>query len=58
VRASVEAELADDGLTISLGVATCPDHAQTAAELYKAADSALYAAKRDGKNRTVLAYQK
>jgi diguanylate cyclase (GGDEF)-like protein len=57
VRASVEAELADDGLTISLGVATCPDHAQTAADLYRAADSALYAAKRDGKNRTVLAGQ-
>ena len=57
VRASVEAELADDGLTISLGVATCPDHAQNAAELYKAADSALYAAKRNGKNRTVLACQ-
>jgi diguanylate cyclase (GGDEF)-like protein len=57
VRGAVQIELADDGLTVSLGVATCPDHAQSAAELYKAADSALYVAKRDGKNRTVLANQ-
>jgi diguanylate cyclase (GGDEF)-like protein len=38
-------------LTISLGVATCPDHATSAEELLKAADSALYRAKRNGRNR-------
>lgn len=34
----------------SLGVALFPDHGQTQDELYKAADLALYAAKRGGRN--------
>lgn len=39
--------------TISVGVATYPQHGHTADELLKAADDALYAAKRGGRNRVV-----
>lgn len=55
LRSAFEAEMLDEGLTISFGVASCPDHAKTAEGLYKAADAALYAAKRRGKNRVVIA---
>lgn len=41
-------------VTISLGVATYPTHAVTPAELIEAADQAMYAAKRTGKNRVVI----
>ena len=41
-------------LTISFGVATFPFHGQTAESLLRAADQALYAAKRLGRNRTVI----
>jgi diguanylate cyclase (GGDEF)-like protein len=41
-------------VTISLGVALAPVHAGTSASLVQAADDALYAAKRAGKNRVVL----
>ncbi len=39
------------GVTISLGVAAFPDHAAEKDELIRTADSALYTAKRSGKNR-------
>jgi diguanylate cyclase (GGDEF)-like protein len=42
------------GLTISFGVATYPDHCETAASLLRAADEALHAATQDGGDRTVL----
>ncbi|BFI97493.1 MAG: hypothetical protein RSP_30030 [Rhodanobacter sp.] len=38
-------------LTTSLGVANCPEHGQSAAELVSHADMAMYQAKRLGKNR-------
>lgn len=41
-----------DGLTISLGVACCPDNARDAKSLIEAADKALYTSKREGRNRT------
>jgi diguanylate cyclase (GGDEF)-like protein len=41
-------------ITISLGLASYPQHAQTAGSLLRAADEALYAAKQSGRNRTVL----
>ncbi len=41
-------------VTLSLGVACAPKQASTPAELIHAADSALYAAKRRGKNQIVL----
>jgi diguanylate cyclase (GGDEF)-like protein len=41
-------------ITLSLGVAIFPDHAPDPAALIKAADVALYQAKRDGRNRVVM----
>jgi diguanylate cyclase (GGDEF)-like protein/PAS domain S-box-containing protein len=40
-------------LTVSLGLATLPDDGATEDEIIKAADTALYTAKRQGRNRTV-----
>jgi putative nucleotidyltransferase with HDIG domain len=56
----VRCEIRDDFLgdavpvTISFGVASYPEHGAAAASLLRAADEALYAAKRSGRNRTVL----
>lgn len=38
-------------ISASIGIATCPDSGETADELYKAADIAMYRAKNDGRNR-------
>jgi diguanylate cyclase (GGDEF)-like protein len=43
------------GITLSLGVALFPEHARDTASLLKAADVALYGAKRAGRNRVVMA---
>lgn len=43
----------DRHITISLGTATFPDNGQDQAGLLKAADTALFNAKRQGRNRTV-----
>jgi diguanylate cyclase (GGDEF)-like protein/putative nucleotidyltransferase with HDIG domain len=42
-------------MTVSLGVASFPEHALRRDELLARADSALYASKRGGKNRTTIA---
>jgi diguanylate cyclase (GGDEF)-like protein len=42
-------------VTGSIGVAVFPDHASTAERLERLADSALYVAKREGRNRVELA---
>jgi diguanylate cyclase (GGDEF)-like protein len=41
-------------ITISAGVAVFPEHAADAAELLRAADAALYAAKEGGRDRVAL----
>jgi diguanylate cyclase (GGDEF)-like protein len=43
------------GVTASCGVATFPAHAADAQSLFRAADDAMYAVKRLGKNRVMLA---
>jgi diguanylate cyclase (GGDEF)-like protein len=56
------AELAHEGhpdtfdvhRTVSIGVASMPDHATTGTDLLKFADNALYAAKRAGKDRVCV----
>jgi diguanylate cyclase (GGDEF)-like protein len=42
-------------VTISLGVASCPGHADTERLLYAASDAALYRAKQTGRDRAALA---
>jgi diguanylate cyclase (GGDEF)-like protein/PAS domain S-box-containing protein len=44
-----------DAITLSIGLAIFPDHGATSADLLKAADVALYHAKRIGKSRIVVA---
>ena len=55
-----ELDFAPDGkarhrLTVSIGVAASPDGRITAEQLLKSADEALYAAKRAGRDRVILA---
>lgn len=40
----------DGGLSVSVGVALCPDHGQSFRDLYRRADVALYTSKRRGRN--------
>jgi diguanylate cyclase (GGDEF)-like protein len=62
IRGAIEACSALDGngidistVTASVGVATFPDHASTPEELFRAADAAMYAIKRRGKNAVAVA---
>lgn len=61
IRSRVEAHLFEAGregtlrLSISIGVATCPDHGDTREPLLDAADKAMYRAKSDGRNRVASA---
>jgi len=42
-------------VTVSVGVAACPSNAINERELFAASDTALYRAKREGRNLVVLA---
>ena len=44
-------------VTISFGVASYPEHGETAGSLLRGADEALYAAKDNGRDRTVLHHE-
>jgi diguanylate cyclase (GGDEF)-like protein len=46
------------GVTASIGVAAFPAHGKTTAELLRAADAAMYGAKRQGRDRVEIAGQK
>jgi two-component system cell cycle response regulator len=50
-RTELQTELGALKVTASLGVATFPDHAKSADELFSQGDKALYAAKKQGRNR-------
>jgi diguanylate cyclase (GGDEF)-like protein len=45
-------------LTVSIGLASCPEHAKNADELFQAADAALYSAKEGGRDRLVVSGEK
>lgn len=42
-------------VTVSIGLAGCPDHANSERTLYAASDAALYVAKNEGRNRVAVA---
>jgi diguanylate cyclase (GGDEF)-like protein len=52
--ADLRFEPADAGITISVGIALCPEHGCTREELLSAADTAMYAAKACGRDRVVV----
>jgi len=52
VRAGFERDV---GLTVSIGAACFPEHADTVEALIGVADEALYRAKQEGKNRIISA---
>jgi diguanylate cyclase (GGDEF)-like protein len=43
------------GATVSIGVASFPEHGSDLDAIFKAADDAMYSAKRKGKNRVITA---
>jgi diguanylate cyclase (GGDEF)-like protein len=42
-------------ITVSIGVAACPAHANSERAIYAASDEALYVAKNKGRNRVAVA---
>ena len=54
LRREVREAFTQDGLTVSLGVASHPKHGATAEELLTGADRAVFAAKSLGRDRTVI----
>jgi diguanylate cyclase (GGDEF)-like protein len=58
VRAAVSARRVEEvgSVTVSIGVAACPENASTERELFGTSDAALYHAKQEGRNQTMLAH--
>jgi diguanylate cyclase (GGDEF)-like protein len=56
MRVKVREEFSQDtvAITMSFGIATYPEHGETAGSLIRAADEALYGAKEGGRNGTVI----
>lgn len=57
IRHNIESKISlneDEPITLSLGVATYPDHGLNEEELIEKADQALYHSKNTGRNRTTL----
>jgi diguanylate cyclase (GGDEF)-like protein len=52
--ADLHFEPADVGITMSVGIALCPEHGCTREELLSAADTAMYAAKAGGRDRVMV----
>jgi diguanylate cyclase (GGDEF)-like protein len=48
-------DLPGGALTVSIGVASCPEHARSAKDLLSVADAALYKAKQRGRNQVAVA---
>jgi diguanylate cyclase (GGDEF)-like protein len=55
--AAISVPRVDREITVSLGIATIPDHAGSGEQLIRSADQALYAAKANGRNRVEIAEQ-
>jgi diguanylate cyclase (GGDEF)-like protein len=57
LRLDVSSQTLEDvgAVTISIGVAACPANAESERELFAASDDALYRAKREGRNLSVMA---
>jgi two-component system cell cycle response regulator len=57
VRLAVAARTLEEvgAVTVSIGVAACPENARNERELFGTSDAALYRAKQEGRNRAVLA---
>src|SRR5437899_260955 len=61
IRAAIESSAALEGEAVDLssvtvGVASFPEHAVDAESLFRAADTAMYSVKRSGKNRVAFAH--
>jgi len=56
LRSRIESETSPTGkpVTLSLGISSYPLQASTVADLFRQADDALYQAKQQGRNRTIL----
>src|SRR6266404_5865576 len=57
IRENISAEILEKigKVTVSIGVGSCPSNAISERELYAACDTALYRAKREGRNRSCVA---
>ncbi len=53
-RLKVEEKVVKARITVSIGIAVCPGHAENVIELLRKSDEALYRAKLDGRNRVCL----